>query len=426
MASVVTKPSQGVLRQESAPVSPEYVRDLEKKVRQLEDTEKAILNVLEDARILEDQLRRQTEERESILRFLRSIGDGVVAIDLGGNILFINETAGRLLRPEGCSSDGCEDMKGLRCNELFSLASEKSPDISVDFLERIVENGKSFEDTRGILLRKGGSQIPVAYSVGPIRSGDDRLLGCMIVLKDMTEEREVDSAKDRFLSVAAHQLRTPLSGMRWNMEMILSGDSGESSPEVKQSVERIHENTLRMIGLINDLLNVALLDAGQDPSTAEPVGISGEIANVFEELKPLAEKSRIALEYVAAKDSADWSVLSFPRRLYEVCENLIHNAVKYSRPDSSVVIRLEAAEEKGWCRLSVSDTGIGIPKSERERVFGKFFRASNALRWKTEGSGLGLAVVKNFVEEMGGQVSFESEEEKGTTFVVEIPLVVRK
>jgi signal transduction histidine kinase len=176
-----------------------------------------------------------------------------------------------------------------------------------------------------------------------------------------------------------------------------------------------------MIGLINDLLNVALLDAGQDPESAESVGIVETIHGVLGELQPLAEKSDVRIDFHPSEPSSDWNILSFPRRLYEVCENLIHNAVKYSRPKSTVTIRLESTSE-GEVSLSVSDTGIGIPKSEREKIFGKFFRASNALRWKTEGSGLGLAVVKNFVEEMGGHVSFESEENKGTTFLVRLPL----
>lgn len=408
-----------------ASTSPEYVKELEKRVHQLEDTEKAILNVLEDARLLEDQLRRQTEERESILRFLRSIGDGVIAVDLGGNILFVNEAAAHLLVPDENSPEMPETLKGVRCPEVFSLESEKVPGVSVDFLERVIKEGKILEDTRGVLVRKAGGQIPIAYSVSPIYGEDRRLLGCMIVIKDMTEEREVDSVKDRFLSVAAHQLRTPLSGMRWHMEMILNGDLGEASPEIKETMTKIHENTVRMVGLINDLLNVALLDAGQNPATAEPVGISETITSVIEELKSLAEKSRVAMEFSMEQESSTWQVLSFPRRLYEVCENLIHNAVKYSRPDSTVSIRLEL-KKKGWCRLSVKDTGIGIPKSEREKLFGKFFRASNALRWKTEGSGLGLAVVKNFVEEMGGHISFESEEDRGSVFVVDIPFVVQK
>ncbi len=405
---------------DSENISEAYVKDLEKKVRQLEDTERAILNVLEDARLLEEQLRRQTEERDSILRFLRSIGDGVVAVDLGGNVLFVNEIACQILNVPGCDAEKC-DVGGVRCQELFSLRNEKHPEISIDFLERIVKGERLIEDMHGVLVRPDGSTVPIAFSVSPIRGEGEKLLGCMIAFKDMTEERQVESAKDRFLSVAAHQLRTPLSGMRWHMEMILNGDMGEVAPEVKETIEKIHENTVRMVGLINDLLNVALLDSGQGPESAEPIGVSDALAEIFDELKPLAEKSRVSLDLSLAGKSESWRVLSFPRRLHEIFENLIHNAVKYSRPDSKVSVSLEAGT-KGRCLVSVRDEGIGIPKAEQGKVFGKFFRASNALRWKTEGSGLGLPVVKSFVEEMGGMVSFESEEGKGTTFIVDLPL----
>ena len=393
---------------------------IERDITERRQYESRLVAQAEDLKIANEALAREKEERDSVLRFLRSIGDSVIAVDLGGNILFLNEAAGNIL---GVSKGDIEKqaLLGSRCQDLFSLANEKRPDTVVDFLEQIIATKSSLEVARGILIRKDLEPLAVAYSVNPISSDDKRLLGCMIVLKDMTEERAMDSAKDRFLSVAAHQLRTPLSGMRWNMEMLLGGDVGDVSPEVSETVKKIHANTLRMIGLINDLLNVALLDAGQDPESSEAVGIVETISTVLGELQSLAEKSGVRIDFSPTKKSSSWKVVSFPRRLHEVCENLIHNAVKYSRPESTVTVRLEELSEHE-ASLSVSDTGIGIPKSEREKIFGKFFRASNALRWKTEGSGLGLAVVKNFVEEMGGRVSFESEEGKGTTFLVRLPI----
>ncbi|QQS16073.1 MAG: PAS domain S-box protein [Candidatus Moraniibacteriota bacterium] len=382
--------------------------------------EQRLVGQAEDLKIANEALAREKEERDSVLRFLRSIGDSVIAVDLGGNFLFLNEAAEDILGVSMGDSEA-RSLLGRRCQEFFSLATDRHPEISIDFLEQVIAKKSPLENARGLLVRKNLEALPVAYSVTPIFSDNDRLLGCMIVLKDMTEERAMDSAKDRFLSVAAHQLRTPLSGMRWNMEMLLGGDVGDISPEVADTVKKIHANTLRMIGLINDLLNVALLDSGQDPESAEAVGIVETITSVIGELQSLAEKSGVHIDFSPTKESSRWKVESFPRRLHEICENLIHNAVKYSRPESVVTVTLEGLSDSE-VSLSVSDTGIGIPKSEREKIFGKFFRASNALRWKTEGSGLGLAVVKNFVEEMGGRVSFESEEGKGTTFLVIFPL----
>ncbi|QQR77201.1 MAG: PAS domain-containing protein [Candidatus Moraniibacteriota bacterium] len=393
---------------------------VERDITKRRQYEKQLVAQSEDLKVANESLGREKEERDSVLRFLQSIGDGVIAVDLGGNILFLNEAAGSILGiPEYDVKS--QSVLGNRCQDFFSLATEKRPNVPIDFLEQIITKKSSLEDTRGLLVRKGLETLPISYSINPIHSDDNRLLGCMIVFKDMTEERAMDNAKDRFLSVAAHQLRTPLSGMRWNMEMLLGGDVGEISPEATETVKKIHANTLRMIGLINDLLNVALLDAGQDPESSEAVGVVETISTVLGELQSLAEKSGVHIDFAPSKKSNSWKVLSFPRRLHEVCENLIHNAVKYSPSGSTVTIHLDTTTEDKIV-FSVSDTGIGIPKSEREKIFGKFFRASNALRWKTEGSGLGLAVVKNFVEEMGGRVSFESKEGKGTTFLVELPL----
>ncbi len=393
---------------------------VERDITKRRQYEKQLVDQAEDLKVANESLGREKEERDSVLRFLQSIGDSVIAVDLGGNILFLNEAAGSILGiPEYDVKS--QSVLGNRCQDFFSLATEKYPDVSIDFLEQIITKKSSLENARGLLVRRTLETLPIAYSINPIHSDDNRLLGCMIVFKDMTEERAMDNAKDRFLSVAAHQLRTPLSGMRWNMEMLLGGDVGEISPEATETVKKIHANTLRMIGLINDLLNVALLDAGQDPESSEAVGVVETISTVLEELQSLAEKSSVHIDFAPSKKSNSWKVLSFPRRLHEVCENLIHNAVKYSPSGSTVTIHLDTTTEDEIV-FSVSDTGIGIPKSEREKIFGKFFRASNALRWKTEGSGLGLAVVKNFVEEMGGRVSFESKEGKGTTFLVELPL----
>lgn len=398
---------------------------VERDVTEQRKYEDQLITQAKDLENINEELQREKDERDSILRFLRSIGDGVIAVDLGGNVLFVNETASQLIMVPSLSADKRE-MKGVRCKELFWIASEKRPDDSIDFLERIVGGEKSLEDTHAVLLRSDKSMIPIAYSVSPIRGEDERLLGCMLIIKDMTDEREVDSAKDRFLSVAAHQLRTPLSGMRWHMEMLLDGDVGEISPEVKEVIEQVHENTLRMAGLINDLLNVALLDAGQDQGSSGPVNVVETVKSSIDELKLFAEKLKISLDLFVSENSHEWSVRSLPRRLYEICENLIHNAIKYSRSGSTVSIRVEASKKEGFCVLTVSDTGIGIPKAEREKIFGKFFRASNAFRWRTEGTGLGLCVVKSFAEEMGGSITFESEEGEGTKFIVEFPIAKKE
>lgn len=387
---------------------------VERDITEQRKYEERLIAQAKDLDAINRTLQEEKEREESILQFLRSIGDGVVAVDPDGVILFTNEMAEKLLLAEG------KLLKGVKCETVFSLASEKQPETGVDFLAGIFSGKAVIEDFSGLLKRSDGTRIPVAYTASPILGKEDQLIGCMVAFKDVTEEREIDRVKDRFLSVAAHQLRTPLSGMRWNMEMLLGGDYGELPVEAREAVSRIHENNQRMIVLVNDLLNVALLNEGPGPDARVAVDVATVVSAVIKELAPYAEKSHIAVDF-SLPPGGGCQAFAVERRLYEVFMNIIHNAIKYSRPNTRVSVVIEPCG-RGVFSIKISDSGIGIPKGEQDKVFGKFFRASNALQWKTEGSGLGLSVVKAFVEEMSGSIRFETKEGEGTTFFVELPV----
>ncbi|MDD5083948.1 MAG: ATP-binding protein [Candidatus Moranbacteria bacterium] len=232
---------------------------------------------------------------------------------------------------------------------------------------------------------------------------------------------QLDQAKTDFINIASHQLRTPLGSMRWSMEMILADEMGPISDSAKDALREIYENNQRMGDLVNDLLSVARIEQGKVVEKAVATDIASVISEAVKMMQPEAKHRQITLRFdMPTKDIP--SIMVAPKRFFEVIQNLISNAIKYNRPEGMVIVAMEVSTRH--MRISVTDTGIGIPQSEHAKIFSKFFRAGNALSTNTEGTGLGLFVAKSFVEENGGIIRFKSEEGVGTTFIIELPITV--
>jgi signal transduction histidine kinase len=231
--------------------------------------------------------------------------------------------------------------------------------------------------------------------------------------------KELDAAKSEFVSIAAHQLRTPLSITKWILSMLLKGDVGPLSPEQKDLILRGNESNERMIDLINSLLSVSRIESGRLEHEPLMLRIESLIESVLHEfsvkegqtgIKVVFEKPPVALPAVNAD----------PQTMCLVIQNLIDNAVKYTMKGGTVTVK--ATRDDGNIMVSVADTGIGIPTTERDRIFSKFFRASNAKKVDTTGSGLGLFVVKSIVEKHGGDIWFTSKAGEGTVFYFTLPI----
>ena len=267
------------------------------------------------------------------------------------------------------------------------------------------------------LIQRDEEKHPVTGSAIPVRDETGATIATVILLRDATIEHHLVQAKDHFLSIVAHQLRTPLGSARWCMDMLLAGDLGEIPDEAQREITKLHASNQQMIELVNDLLDLARNRNANNEEPSIHLDIRPVIDNIFSFLELDAQRKRVLLE---TRHDPNLSPIFAPRRrFYEVIRNLVSNAIKYSRPGGHVLVRTLSHDQ--FCRIEVSDEGIGIPKDEQPNIFSKFFRASNAAHAEPEGSGLGLAVVKYFVERWGGTVSFESAENQGTTFIIEIP-----
>jgi len=276
--------------------------------------------------------------------------------------------------------------------------------------------------------KKNGSLVPVILTINTIFDKNHQAEYFAASHVDITERKaqeeklqEIDRMKTEFLSVAAHQLRTPLGSIRWSLEMLLE-DVKDLPKTAKETIASIYQRNKDLIELVNDLLNVTRIDQGRTSDKPEPTNIANVIRQACQEMAPLAEERKVSLIQKLGADQIEANLDQ--TRLKQIILNLLSNAIKYNHLQGEVEIGLDKEEHN--FRVVVKDNGIGIPERDQKNIFDKFYRADNARKSITEGSGLGLFVVKQYVEAWGGKTSFSSKEGKGSNFVIHIPLKPKK
>ncbi|HEY6736818.1 MAG TPA: ATP-binding protein, partial [Candidatus Saccharimonadia bacterium] len=230
--------------------------------------------------------------------------------------------------------------------------------------------------------------------------------------------KELDHAKDEFISMASHQLRTPLTTIKGYLSMLEEGDAGRLSQAQKDFVDYAFGASERMVNLISDLLNVSRLSAGRFLIQAKPTDMVQMVADEVRQLQSHAKSKGIGLVYV--KPEGDFPLVELDdNKTRQVVMNFIDNAIYYTQ-EGEVRVILELAGDH--VRLEVRDTGIGVPREAQRKLFSKFYRAENAQIVRPDGTGLGLYLAKRVVEDQGGTIIFSSVEGKGSTFGFELPL----
>jgi len=243
----------------------------------------------------------------------------------------------------------------------------------------------------------------------------------MIMSLKEAKEREaaIGKMKSEFISIAAHQLRTPLSAIKWTFRMILDRDVGDITPEQREFLEKGYASNERMIRLVSDLLDVSRIEEGRFGYQFRKIDLGELIKQVVDEFTLLAQERGLEVQ-LQLPERGTPPLIADPDRLRLAISNLFANAINYTLPGGKVTISVTL--RKDAVAVSVADTGVGIPKAQVENLFTKFFRADNVIRMQTEGSGLGLFIVRNIVRRHGGDITVESEEGKGSTFTFALPL----
>jgi len=232
--------------------------------------------------------------------------------------------------------------------------------------------------------------------------------------QELERQSDILKLKDEFLFVAAHELRTPVTSIRWSLESVADR---KMAPEIAQAFVDAMNASKNLSTLVEDLLNMARLDARRIPFKKEFVNLVEAAQSALKELGPIAEKKKVKLALEAPEGLVPMA-LADDRRVNEVLVNLVSNAVKYNRPGGNVTVRI--SREEPYMRYDVVDDGPGIAPEEQHHLFEKFWRAKTSSG--VEGSGLGLFITKRLVEGMNGIISFESEPGHGTTFTVRLPV----
>ncbi|MDQ7814666.1 MAG: PAS domain S-box protein [Patescibacteria group bacterium] len=361
-----------------------------------------------------DKLRN---EREKLDIILHSIADAVVVISREGKILLINNIASEMCGYSLFDTVG-HDFRSL----LVFKGQDGASDLN--FIDTVLQDGITTNPTgKTVLLKRDGSALPVSESAAPIKDLEGNITGCVLVFRDATKEREIDRMKTEFVSIASHQLRSPLSGIKWLIELVLN-DTGELKPEQREYLEQIDVSNERMIQLVEDLLDVSRIETGRKFTIEKKdFDVVPVISGLLQEMTNLSLQKHVTTS--TASDFPQSILLNADQeKIREVFKNLVSNAIKYTSQEGHVTIdHTRSAEEVVF---SVKDDGIGIPKDQQKKIFEKFFRASNVGRVEAEGTGLGLYIAKAIVEGHGGRIWFESQEGRGTTFSFSLPAAPEK
>ncbi|HNP74988.1 MAG TPA: histidine kinase dimerization/phospho-acceptor domain-containing protein [bacterium] len=252
-----------------------------------------MLNILEDAEAEKEAAFLEKEKSNAILY---SIGDGVFVVDKDLKIIMYNEISAQL------SGFSITEAIGQKYDQVLKFIFEKDGIVNDQFINNALTTGKIQEmSNHTLLVRKDGSQLPVADSAAPIKNSASAVTGCVVVFCDVTKEREIDKMKTEFVSVASHQLRTPLTAIRWILEELASGELGTLNGQQRDYLNQSLESSERMMNLVNDLLNVSRLEIDRLSVDPRPTDLIALIKGVIKEYQPIAQSKNCVINFKTPK-----------------------------------------------------------------------------------------------------------------------------
>lgn len=342
-------------------------------------------------------------------------------------ILDTTEEAMLLLSPDGAITSmnrRAEDLFGRRGAEVIDRPL-------ADFIDDIVRIFNNPEAAQWLRARLTGPeprfvvdlrqhwpvQRDLTLTSAPVRAANGALLGQLFAFRDVTRERAADRLKDEFVAMVSHELRTPLTSIKGYVDLLRDDDANPLGPEQQEFLTIIQRNVDREAVLVNDLLDIARLEAGQSDLDCRPLDLVPLLRQVAAALRPqcLANAQQVTLHFPPALPLVQGDAA----RLTQVFTNLLSNAHKYTAAGGRITITATATE--AHVRVDVQDTGIGLSVEEQSRLFTKFFRADNAVVRRAGGTGLGLAITRALVEQHGGLITVTSAIGQGSTFSVALP-----
>ncbi len=354
----------------------------------------------ESARQLDLTIRSLTDERNRAAAILGSMVEGVAVVGADERVLFCNQAFCRAVASEAGSCQGRPLLEVIREPELVRI------------IRRALAAGESAPSEVTL-----GAAPPRTFAItaAPVRSAE--AAGAVLVLHDITELRRLERVRRDFVANVSHEFKTPLTAIQGFAETLLGGalDDPKNS---RRFLEIIREHAGRLGRLTDDLMELSLIEAGKLEMEFRSLGVAEVIEPCVETARLRAGPKQLTLVVEAAADLP--RIRGDARRLQEVLQNLLDNAVQYTPAGGRITVR--AARRDAQVVIAVSDTGIGIPHADQERIFERFYRVDAARSREVGGTGLGLSIAKHLVEAHGGRLTVESDVGRGSTFSVFLPI----
>jgi len=351
------------------------------------------------------KFKRTLTEKKQTEAIVRSVAAGVVVVNNKGEVLLMNPAAEKLLDTKREQKIGRPLTEGATNSQLISLAKSTSVDGETD-----IEVAAGDEDTKKIL--RSSSAV--------IEDENGQTVGMVTVLNDITKQKELDDMKNQFLSNVTHELRNPIGAIKQSISVILEGTTGELTEPQKKFLSNAKRNLDRLSALVDDILDLAKLEAKKMEMKIRPSSIANIVNEVCETLDTWVKNKGIALVRNIPENLPE--INADPDRIIQILINIISNAIKFTPKDGTITVSAVLSEQKDFMVLKVADTGVGIAKEDLPKIFGKFQQAKNRAAGDKSGTGLGLTIAQELVQLHGGRISVESEEGKGTTFTITLSM----
>ncbi|HEU4328338.1 MAG TPA: GAF domain-containing protein [Roseiflexaceae bacterium] len=374
-----------------------------------------------------EMLRNERRATSQSTAILQSLSDGVIVCDTEGAVITVNPAVERILaRP-------IEELVIWNLRELMGrLLGERSRELPVDdLLAQPIDNQ---QQPRSYSTKFEIDNRVIRLTLDPVMTSRSEVLGAVAVLRDITREVESERVKDEFIGTVSHELRTPMTSIKGYTQLLAMGSLGPINDSQKEFLKTIHTNADRMISIINDLLDITKIETGTVELDRRPLHVAEALGNVITELQGQLQAREHDLNIDIPPGLP--LVKADARRFDQILSNLISNAIKYTPRGGKINLVAQEATEAGvpeehreglragrYVRISIRDTGVGIPPEELDRIFERFYRTENPLRIEAGGTGLGLSLVRPLVKLFGGRIWVESTVGEGSMFAFVIPAV---
>jgi two-component system sensor histidine kinase VicK len=349
-------------------------------------------NLYQQIKTSEEMIKQQRDKIQSIIT---NLTDGLIVTDNNKNIILANPAAEKFFPKR-------------------RLVGETLPEI----LDQEIDDAKTKFPLIADIEISSLPKTTIRVITDPLYDQQNKQTGYIKILHDITRDKEIDKIKSDFIRIAAHKLRTPLSATKWILKMLISGDLGEIPPKQKEFIEKGYQSNERIIRVVNDLLNVSEIEEGKFNFRFEDTQITAIINKIIEEVESLFKGKNQRFSY--RSDPKIPIIQTDPYKIELAIKALILNSIQYTNRGGKIDVKLENLGKE--IKFTVTDNGVGIPRSQQDKIFTKFMRGDNVIQMETEGNGLGLYIAKNIIEGHKGKIGFQSTQDKGSTFYFTLPI----